>query len=706
MTVRAMPEPSNPFEQYQVYLDAGWRRVVPTPYATKAPVPTGYTGYDGLVPSGADLAEWAMHGVNNIAMVMDDGDVGIDVDHYGEKTGGVTLLTLINECGPLPATWMAFNRDDDTISGIRLFTIPPGIRLVTKMAGIDFIQRHHRYAMVWPSVHPDGRIYRWRHTATGEVRSTPPLRSEIPALPDRGVERLRDDRGPLTKTDLSDSEANALLNGLPDGEPCEHVLRAAAKAFAKGESRHDTYNQAALAVLGAGRRGCSGAKPTLQRLRQMFLAEVTGDGSRTREEANAEWRRNITGAVAVVASEPQGQGCPPSVDDWMDEVIPPQPPPADGDGEAGEDAEPPSAKDRMVREELAKLIVRGEAKLRYEEYRMGEVPEMVGIPLTTFLAQPDPVTQERVESLWNEGRALLAAQAKAGKTTLVVGNLLPCLVDGGQFLGRFEVKPVTRNVVLFNLEVSERTIRAWLRRSGVVNADKVIVVNLRGDASALGLISETGRGRLVEFLRSHDAEVVILDPLAPALAAFGLDENSNSDIAVFFSWWTDVLREAGVEDDFICHHSGHEGERSRGASRLLDEPDAIWTMILREDDDETLGLRYLKAYGRDADLAPEGLDFDPMTGKLTLSGTAMPTRRNGHSREVVSDLELEDRVLQFVRGWQGDASRCSAKIISNTVTGNKARILAVVRDLVDRGVLERAGNWGHRFPATPPEDAK
>jgi hypothetical protein len=235
----------------------------------------------------------------------------------------------------------------------------------------------------------------------------------------------------------------------------------------------------------------------------------------------------------------------------------------------------------------------------------------------------------------------------------------------------------------------------------VVNADKVIVVNLRGDASALGLISETGRGRLIEFLRSHDAEIVILDPLAPALAAFGLDENSNSDIAVFFSWWTDVLREAGVEDDFICHHSGHEGERSRGASRLLDEPDAIWTMILREDDDETLGLRYLKAYGRDADLAPEGLDFDPMTGKLTLSGSAMPAKRTGRQQPVVTDDELEDRILQFVRGWQGDASKCSGNAIAGGVVGGRNRVLAVLRDLVDRGLLEQHGSWGHRFPATP-----
>mgnify|MGYP000576639166 CR=1 FL=1 len=49
-------------------------------------------------------------------------------------------------------------------------------------------------------------------------------------------------------------------------------------------------------------------------------------------------------------------------------------------------------------------------------------------------------------------------------------------------------------------------------------------------------------------LQRHNADMVILDPLAPLLASLGLDENSNTDVATFFSWWSDVINEAHAGD--------------------------------------------------------------------------------------------------------------------------------------------------------------
>jgi RecA-family ATPase len=117
------------------------------------------------------------------------------------------------------------------------------------------------------------------------------------------------------------------------------------------------------------------------------------------------------------------------------------------------------------------------------------------------------------------------------------------------------------------MEVGDGTMRRWMRDCHIHAPEKVVVANLRGKASALALASEAGRKRFAEFLKRHEGEVVILDPLAPVLASLGLDENSNADVSTFYSWWAEALTLAGIVDDVVVHHTGHAGQRSRGASR-------------------------------------------------------------------------------------------------------------------------------------------
>ena len=305
--------------------------------------------------------------------------------------------------------------------------------------------------------------------------------------------------------------------------------------------------------------------------------------------------------------------------------------------------------DSAVQRRFTELRINEDAKLLLAVHKAGEAHPLDAINLTEFLTQPDETEQYRVTGLWpSQGRVLLAAAAKAGKTTIIVGNLLPSLVDGRAFLGEHSCQPVDGRVIYLNMEVGERIIRNWMRRAGIINTDKISVVNLRGKASALTLATEQGRNRFAAFLRNLQAEAVILDPLAPLLATLGLDENSNTDIAMFFSWWSETLGLADVTDDLVVHHTGHAGQRSRGASRLLDEPDAIWTLTkgLGTDpaDDDPLGAtqpRFLSAYGRDVDHPEEGLDYNPDTGHLTFNGqTRSQTKTQGkldRLRELVND---------------------------------------------------------------------
>lgn len=358
---------------------------------------------------------------------------------------------------------------------------------------------------------------------------------------------------------------------------------------------------------------------------------------------------------------------------------------------------------RMVDEAFLRMLVNKQAKQLLARVELGQIAPLEGIDLASFMEQQDEEEQYRIHGLWPaEGRVLLSAAAKAGKTTMVVGNLIPALVDGIPFLGNHAVEPVTRRIVVFNMEVGERTLRNWLRKSGIRATDRVVVVNLRGKASALQLNTEEGRARLAQFLIGLDAEIVILDPLAPVLAAHGIDENDNSSIAQFFSWWSEALALAGVRDDLIVHHTGHAGDRSRGASRLLDEPDAIWTLKRDrpEDDEEAefqpLERRYLTAYGRDVELAPAALSFDPETGRLRiLDGTPDQIRARERAERYY------EAILTFVRAHEG----ATADAIADGVLGNRKAVLGALKQMRELGAIDwqKAGNAYLHFVRDTPD---
>ena len=675
---------------YNDYWTAGWRGVLPLPERRKTFPPTGYTGYADKWPSYADCHTWASDGVHNIALRLPPDIVGIDVDAYGDKPGAATLADLVDKYGPLPPTWLSTSRDDG-ISGIRLYRIPAGTVLPTKLPGIEFVQFHHRYVVAWPSQHPDtGREYRWIDEHDPAADGGVPNPSLLPELPATWIDGLSVEAAQHTKTDLDDTQTAAIVLALPKGEPCQHVRAGAGKAV-EGGDRHDSYNEAVLAVVGAGRRGCPGAPGVLARLRQTFIAEVTGDRTRTKGEAEAEWARSLAGAVAIVADEEQGYGCPDDVFAWLADTgaLGPDITSTDDAEDTDEDTSEAERSYRLtVAKKAAELRILDDARDLNAAQAAAAAAPLQGIGLVDFLAQPDDPVRYRVDDLWqSQGRALLVAAAKAGKTTILMRNLLGCLTGGGRFLGRFDTRPVDGTVVYLNLEVGEATVRGWLRTAGVPNPDKVVVVNLRGRVGALNLTSAHGRRRFADFLASHNAEVVIADPLAPLLAAHGLVEDSNSDVARFFAWWAEALDLAGVQDDLIAHHAGHAGQRSRGASRLLDEPDAIWTITKAkakvEDDDSLMpdDRRFITAYGRDVDLPESGLDFDPATGKLTILDTSPVTLR----RQAQEDT-YNQRVVEIMR------ERGGGLLSQNAITksgGNERKLKEALDRLIKAGVVLR-----------------
>jgi len=304
------------------YLRASWRGVLWLRPGTKWPPPSGYTGHNGDWPSPADVQTWCeQHADGNIALRLDETVLGIDVDAYGDKPGGKTLAQLEEELGPLPPTVLSSSRTDG-VSGIRLYRIPPSPSWPNQAGdGIELIHHGHRYVVCWPSIHPEGGIYRWVDQRTGEILNLPPHPDHLPNLPQPWYDYLQSRAGTVAnKTHVDNDQITGWLEQLRPGAPCDKVDQAhrdTARRLQDGDAaRHDIMVTGTAQLIGLGAWGHAGVNDALTDIRTIFLDVSTrpGDGQRTTDQAIAEWRRAVTGAIAMHHQErptpAQACGCP------------------------------------------------------------------------------------------------------------------------------------------------------------------------------------------------------------------------------------------------------------------------------------------------------------------------------------------------------------------------------------------------------------
>ena len=279
-----------------VYVAAGWRGVIPLPPGQKWPPPTGYTGAEGAWPDATTIAAWSddPDKWGNVGLRLPDDVVGIDVDHYGAKVGGDTIADAEKRYGPLPPTWVSSAREWP--SGIRLYAVPSGGHYVTPGRDVDIIQSHHRYACVWPSTNPaTGSSYRWMDP-DGTFADRPPRADELTELPAAWVVGL-------TKPAAMERTTSAGISLADDRHPA--VDRALANALAGMYSnRHDNATAGVMAVVRLRSLDYPGADVALSALRDAFVAQVTGDGSRSDGVAEQEWTRMVSSADEKARSTP------------------------------------------------------------------------------------------------------------------------------------------------------------------------------------------------------------------------------------------------------------------------------------------------------------------------------------------------------------------------------------------------------------------
>lgn len=294
MTAADDPTPIGYGAAAPAYWDRGWRGILPLPRGKKTPPPPGYTGHRGQDPSYPDIIAWGEEQPGaNTCLHLPDTVVGIDVDGYDGRTGLACLAHAEQQWGPLPETVVSTARSEG--SGIRYYQVPAGTRLRTEISfgdlglgHIEIIQASHRYAVVWPSQHPAGGIYRWINP---DGTSAPiPAPGELPTLPQRWLAELA---APVIAV-ADHVEPVATTGGTPDFAVAERLAQAV-DDLKVAASRHDTTTRHVLALLRMAEQGHEGTASALESLGRAFVSAVTADNSRSAVAAEAEYRRMVDG---------------------------------------------------------------------------------------------------------------------------------------------------------------------------------------------------------------------------------------------------------------------------------------------------------------------------------------------------------------------------------------------------------------------------
>lgn len=329
----------------------------------------------------------------------------------------------------------------------------------------------------------------------------------------------------------------------------------------------------------------------------------------------------------------------------------------EGDGLVSEDdGDEEQGFRRDVERALRDMQVKEEARRLHRQSSSTWSPIEVD-SLTDLLRDPPKPDPYRIEGVWLEnGTVVFAAEAKAGKTTSVL-NLVKSLADGDDFLGEYKVSPPDGNIVVLNVEVSPSQIARWYHNIGIRNTGKVQVINLRGRTGWFGILDANVRQKVADQLRSHNCQILVIDPVGPLWDAEGIEESENTPVGQWLAALTEMAETAGVRELMVIHHFGHAGRRVRGASKLLGWPDALWALLKSDqesDADRSVseeldreyfsaddGIdRFFAAHGRDVDVSKKLLAYDAKSRALTIDPEGITGRNKA---KKAADAERDEK---------------------------------------------------------------
>lgn len=517
------------------YRMAGYAGMIPIGRgpAQKSPPPAGYTGWAGIDPSGPDVQAWCdgPQGGRNIAWHLPRGYCAVDVDAY--HRGAESLAKLVDKVGrPLPATWSSTARGADSISRHYLFRadLPEGRTWRDHPGdGIDMLHVGHRYAMVWPSVHPEtGTEVTW-YDPTGEPYEGVPDPEWFTALEDEWIGELSQEGVPLEGAGATDTEAASALDRMRPGPPCPrvatHLARELDRITAAATGTGSLHDPGALYPLVAyGLEGHAGVREALSTHQAAYVRARTDSRGDSEGIGDADWWRQVRGAVgkrlhasggAILSScecaldpQPEDQPTVDPVDALLARML---------DRDALDLLKPPQP------------LIRDVLDLNSESWIIGApggFKSFVALDWACHVAAGLPwrgqvATQGRVVYVAAEGSKGIPLRVKAWEATY------------GQRIGDVLFLPEPVQVKDGETDKSGRPGREW----------RV----------------------LVEACRRLAPVLVVLD--TQARITVGLEENSNTSMGVLVEA-VRALKEATGACVLVVHHTGRNGEDARGASAL------------------------------------------------------------------------------------------------------------------------------------------
>lgn len=325
--------------------------------------------------------------------------------------------------------------------------------------------------------------------------------------------------------------------------------------------------------------------------------------------------------------------------------------------------------------------------------------------ILTELKKPTLPVLYVVEDLAPAGsNVLLVAEAKAGKTTLIM-NLVVAMVTGAKFLDRYAIAhlPAGSSITYSNFELDENMAKNWLRDMGIEedagsHRHRLYVDPWKG--FPLPLPAEHVEDYLVEVLVSRGSSVWVVDPYG---AAINHDENSNDDTRAWTNAIDRIARRAGLSLVVIAAHSGSTSAgakdlRVRGAYRLEDWMSVKWAYTHGGEVNEAPpdNLRYLSARGRDVSVPQFTLDFDAPQRRLRQTSATSSKAQNEterwalkvHGVVVEHERTARDRGEEPTPFKAGDIVTALRVSKTDSRPGGKGRLVAAGRKLaVARGWL-------------------
>lgn len=285
---------------------------LPLPAREKGAPPVGFTGWRSsrwVTPD--DIDRWVTErkdtGANIGGRVL-PGVAGIDWDAYKDPADirpGHGFADRVAAWGELPPTWYTTSRTDG--SRIAWFSTPADLALPGDAGDdVEIIHSAYRYAVLPPSIHPDGPQYRW-FTPEGVESDRIPTRDELTPMPPRWVDGLQS----LSRTRVSDSDVESWIGGLPGGDYDEDTQRLLDGYYRRlnepdGWGRFTDCSNSQKAMLRvttdlaiAGACGNPGVPTALAAAEEIFTTYRVNSGDSLRDTASA-WMRGLAGAVAYV----------------------------------------------------------------------------------------------------------------------------------------------------------------------------------------------------------------------------------------------------------------------------------------------------------------------------------------------------------------------------------------------------------------------